>query len=69
MVCRTSQYQKTYRARTDIPNFPTLHNIIQRLHNLLLRRLPIHPMDLQHIDIRPQPLHARLHSVENMLPR
>lgn len=26
-------------------------------------------MDLQHIDIRPQPLHTRLHGIEDMFPR
>lgn len=26
-------------------------------------------MDLQHIDIRPQSLHARLHGIEDMFPR
>lgn len=54
---------------TNIPHLPGLDHIIQRLHDLLRWRLPIQPMDLQHINVRPQSRNALVHSVQDVFPR
>jgi hypothetical protein len=59
---------RSHARRPDIPHLPTFYSIVQRLHNLLRRHIPIEPMDLQHIDICPQPLHTRIHRIKDMLP-
>lgn len=59
----------TYRTRPNVPHLPTLHHVVQRPHDLLLRRLAVQPVDLQHVDVSAQPLDASLHRVEDMLPR
>lgn len=58
----------TYRARTDVPDHPGVDHIIQRSHNLFPRRVTIQSMNLEHIDIRPQPLYTSLYSIKDMLP-
>lgn len=64
---RTDSRARTYRTGPYISHFPTLHNVIQRSHNLLSGRLPIQPVNLQDINVGTQSPHARIHSVEDML--
>lgn len=58
-----------YRTGADIPDLAALDNIVQRLHDLLPRRVPVQAMDLQYVDVCAQPLHAGVDRVQDMLPR
>lgn len=59
---------ETYGRSTNIPHHSAVNHIVERAHNLLLGRFPIQPMDLQHIDIRPQSPHTLLHLIKDILP-
>ena len=59
----------TYRASTDVPNLPALDNVVQRLHDLLARGIPVQTVDLQYIDVRAQTFHAGVDGIEDMLAR
>lgn len=59
----------TYRTSPDIPNLPTLDDVIQRPHDLLARSLAIQSMDLQYVDVRAQTGDTGIDGVEDVLPR
>lgn len=59
----------TYRTRTNIPNLPTIDNIIQRPHDLLARRLAIQAVNLQDINVGAQTLDTGVDSVEDVFAR
>jgi hypothetical protein len=59
----------THRAGTEIPYPPSFHNIVQRIHDLFVRHIWIHSLDLENVDVRSQTFDARFHSIKNMFPR
>jgi hypothetical protein len=59
---------RRHGTRTNIPNLPTLHHVIQGFHYFMPRRLAVQSVDLQHIDVRAQPLYALIHGVEDVFP-
>lgn len=59
----------TYRTRTNVSDFPTLHYVVQCFHDLFPRHVVVESMDLQYINIRPQSSYACIDSIEDMLPR
>lgn len=59
----------TYGTRANVSDLPTLHHVVQCFHDLFPRHVAVEPMDLQHINIRPQPSYACIDSIEDMLSR
>jgi hypothetical protein len=57
-----------YRRSANIAQFAAFNNIIQSTHDLLHWRITIQAMDLQNVNIRPQPLYTLVYGIENMLP-
>lgn len=60
--------RSTYRAGANIAHLPALNNVVKSLHDLLAGRLPVQTVDLQHIDVRAQPLNTGIDRIEDMLP-
>lgn len=59
----------TYRASTDVPHLAALNHIVQSFHDLLARGLAVQTVDLQHVDVRAEPLDAGVDRVEDVLAR
>jgi hypothetical protein len=66
---RNNETQITYRTGTEVPNLSTLDNVVQCLHDLLARRLPVQSVDLQDIDICAETLNASINRIKDMLAR
>lgn len=55
-----------HAAGTDVPNFPRLHQVVQRLHRLLYGCSGIESVDLKKVDVRSvQPLQRCLYLIED----
>ncbi len=65
-VLQHLEFPCRHRARADVAHLSALHHVIQRLHDFFIRRPAVQAMDLQHVNVRPQPLHACIHGVEDM---
>lgn len=65
-VLQRLKFPRRHRAGTDVSNPALLHNIIQRLHDLLPWGAAVQPVDLQNIDVCTQALYALLDSVEDV---
>ena len=59
---------ETYRARTNVPGKAHLHDVVQSLHCLLPWDIGVHTLDLEDVDVRAQPLDARLHRIKYVFP-
>lgn len=55
-----------HAARTNVPHFAALDDVVQRLHDLLHGRIPIQPVDLEHINISPQALDGSVDGVQDV---
>jgi hypothetical protein len=62
------QAKRTHRTRSDISGFPTLNYVIQGLHDLFFGGVTIKPMDLQDIQISPEPGDTGINGIEDVLP-
>lgn len=51
-ILQSLELPSCHTTRTNIPNLPTLHNIIKSPHDLLSRSITIQSVDLKNIDMR-----------------
>ena len=73
-VCRLGQSEMsrgggggTDRAGAYVSDLPALNHIVESLHDFLAGRLSIQTVDLQHIDVRAQPLDGGVDRIEDVL--
>ena len=50
-VLETLELPRVHCARSDIPSFAGLHNVMKSLHNLLHRRERVEPVDLVQVNV------------------
>ena len=66
---KRGKFVRPHRAGTDVANFSTLHDVVERLHNFLRRRLLVEPVDLQNVDVGAQTSDTSIDSIEDVLAR
>ncbi len=69
MVCHGEVEWLTYRAGADVSDLAALHHVVERFHDFFSRRVSVQTVDLQDVDVRAQPLDARIYRVQDVLPR
>lgn len=66
-ILQRLELPRRHRARADVPDPALLHNVVERLHDLLSRCVTVQAVDLQDVDICAEPLNALLHGIEDVL--
>lgn len=63
-----SELPRIHRRRANVAHLPGLHDIVQRARDLLGFNVADEPVDLQHVDVRPQLSNTRIHGIHNVFP-